>query len=445
MNCRRFKVPTDVLKKLESKNIKLIRLFFTDILGTLKSMTVTIRELEAILNEGQGFDGSSIEGFVRIEESDLMAWPDPSTLHIFPWLINSEKAAFMICDIRTPENKPFAGDPRYVLKQMTNKLKKEGYIAYLGPEMEYFYLRDENSTQPLDASGYFDSSSVDERTLARKKAVVALEDMGIEVECSHHEVAPSQHEIDLLYQNALSMADRAMIYRYVVKETARQIGLYATFMPKPIFGENGSGMHTHQSLFTGENNAFFDKKAEYNLSTIARYYMAGLLKHIKEMCLVTNQWVNSYKRLVPDYEAPCYISWGQRNRSSLIRVPRYRAGKEKATRIELRSPDPACNPYLAFAVMLAAGFEGIKNKYPLPPPVEEDIYRMSKKQLKELNIDILPENLQQATDIFERSKLMKATLGKHIFTTLIANKRVEWDKFRLAVTDHEIKNYLPVL
>lgn len=437
--------PKDVIEQLDRENIRYIRLFFTDILGQLKGMNVTRGEIEGILAEGQGFDGSSVEGFVRIEESDLMAWPDPRTFRILPWPINGERVALMICDIKNPDGTPFAGDPRHVLKRMVERLSKEGYTAYLGPEIEYFYFRNAHTTEVLDTDGYFDYSTVNEGTRARKKAVMALESMGIPVECSHHEVAPSQHEIDLRYQDALTMADYAMMYRLTIKELAEQDGLYATCMPKPIFGQNGSGMHTHQSLFRGERNAFFDKNSEYNLSKIARQYTAGLMKHVREMCLVTNQWINSYKRLVPGYEAPSYISWGRRNRSSLIRVPQYRLGKEKATRIELRCPDPGCNPYLAFAAMLAAGLEGISRDYQLPAPIEEDIFHMTPARRQELGIDSLPDSLQMATDLFEKSQLMKKTFGEHIFSTLIANKQLEWEKFRLAVTDYETKNYLPIL
>jgi glutamine synthetase len=311
--------------------------------------------------------------------------------------------------------------------------------------MEFFYFKSSDAPEIMDRGGYFEFSTVEETTHLRKSAVGALEDIGIPVECSHHEVAPSQHEIDLKYQEALKMADFAMLYRLVVKEKALSRGYYATFMPKPIYGVNGSGMHTHQSLFKEGKNTFFDASDPYHLSDTAKKYIAGLLVHVKELCLVTNQWVNSYKRLVPDYEAPCYISWGQRNRSSLVRVPMYKLGREKATRAELRSPDPACNPYLAFAVMLAAGHEGIKKNYPLPDPVEENIYEMDAKKLKRKKIDTLPASLLQALSEFKKSKLMKEVLGDHVFNALISNKTVEWDRFRVAVTDFEIKNYLPVL
>jgi glutamine synthetase len=433
------------LKLIDDQDIKYVRLWFTDVLGVLRGMTITRSEIEGVFESGQGFDGSSIEGFVRIEESDLMAHPDLSTFTVFPWVVNSEKIASVFCDIKTPHGEPYEGDPRYILRRVVDRLEADGYTPYLGPEMEYFYFKSSAAPEIMDRGGYFEFSTVEDTTHLRKAAVGALEGIGIKVECSHHEVAPSQHEIDLRYAHALTMADYAMLYRLIVKEKALSRGFYATFMPKPIFGVNGSGMHTHQSLFRGESNAFFDSTNPYRLSDIARKYMAGLLIHVKEFCLVTNQWVNSYKRLVPGYEAPCYISWGQRNRSSLVRVPMYRLGKESAIRIELRSPDPACNPYLAFAVMLAAGYEGIKKGYPLPDPIEENIYVMDAKRLKRKKIGTLPSSLLQAIEEFRKSSLMKEVLGDHIFNTLLSNKTLEWDRFKSAVTDFEINNYLAVL
>jgi glutamine synthetase len=432
----------EALNIIDERGVKYIRLWFTDVLGVLKGMTITRNEIEHVFKDGQGFDGSSIEGFVRIEESDLMAHPDLSTFILFPWAINGESIASVFCDVKTPHGEPYLGDPRHVLKRMVERLKAEGYIAYMGPEIEYFYLKNSENPQPMDTGGYFDYSTVEMTTAMRKAAVGALTDIGIAVECSHHEVAPGQHEIDLKYQDALRMADYAMIYRLVVKEQALSKGHYATFMPKPIFGVNGSGMHTHQSFFKDGRNAFFDSSDEYRLSDLAKKYIAGILVHVKEFTLITNQWVNSYKRLVPGYEAPCYISWGRRNRSSLVRVPMYQFGHENATRIELRSPDPACNPYLAFAAMLAAGLEGIKKGYPLPEPVEENIFEMDSKQLKRKRIETLPGSLMEALNIFKRSELMREVLCDHIFDTLVSNKLVEWDNFRVAVTDYEIKNYL---
>jgi len=408
-------------------------------------MSITRSEIEHVLEDGQGFDGSSIEGFVRIEESDMVAIPDLNTFKIFPWLIGGEKVALMFCDIHNSDGTPYSGDPRYVLRRNLEKLEKRGQTLYLGPEMEFFYFKNNKSPEILDEGGYFDYTTVDESVKARKKTTSALEGLGIRVECSHHEVASSQHEIDLQYQDALRMADHAMIYRLVVKEVALENGLYATFMPKPIYGVNGSGMHTHQSLFQGEKNLFFDPKDKHHLSKMAKCYTAGLLRHVKEFTLVTNQWVNSYKRLVAGYEAPVYISWGRRNRSSLIRIPMYKPGREKATRIELRSPDPACNPYLAFAVMLAAGLKGIEEEYKLPEPIEENIYEMSPEQRAKNNIEFLPDTLENATREMEKSELMRETLGDHIYHHLIANKKVEWDAYKIHISQYELDKYLPLL
>jgi len=435
----------EVLELLDKHEVNYIRLWFSDILGCLKGMTITRSEIAEVLEHGQGFDGSSIEGFVRIEESDLEAKPDLDTFTIIPWELGNEKVALVFCDIFTPHGEPYEGDSRHVLKKQLKEIAKEGFSAYLGPEMEYFYFKNAHTAETIDKGGYFDYSTVDAATKMRKKTASALEAMGIQVECSHHEVAPSQQEIDLKYQEALKMADSAMIYRLVVKEIALSEGYYASFMPKPIFGVNGSGMHIHQSLFKKGKNAFFDKDDDYNLSSIAKGYVAGLLAHIKEMCLVTNQWINSYKRLVPGYEAPVYISWGRRNRSSLIRIPMYRVGKEGATRIELRSPDPACNPYLAFACMIAAGYDGIKKGLKLSEPTEENIFEMSEQERKGYQIDTLPGSLENAIREFEKSDLMRQTLGEHIFTQLIENKKVEWDRYRITVTGFELENYLPIL
>ncbi len=435
----------EVLGLIDENQVKYIRLWFTDILGQLKGMSITRGEIEHVLEDGQGFDGSSIEGFVRIEESDMVAIPDFNTFKVFPWLIGGEKVALMFCDIHNSDGTPYAGDPRYVLKRNLERLEKNGQTLYLGPEMEYFYFKSAKSPVFLDEGGYFDYTTVDESVKARKKTASALEGLGIRVECSHHEVACSQHEIDLQYQDALTMADYAMIYRLVVKEVALENGLYATFMPKPIYGINGSGMHTHQSLFKGEKNLFFDPNDKYHLSKTAKCYVAGLLRHVKEFTLVTNQWVNSYKRLVAGYEAPVYISWGRRNRSSLIRVPMYKPGREKATRVELRSPDPACNPYLAFSVMLAAGLKGIDEEYQLPEPIEKNIYEMSPEERTKNNIEFLPDTLENATRELETSELMRQALGDHIFDHLIANKKVEWDAYKIHVSQFELDKYLPVL
>jgi len=435
-----------VLKAAKENDVKFIRLWFTDILGFLKGFAITVDELEGALDEGMGFDGSSIQGYARIDESDMIAKPDPSTFQIIPWRPKENAVAMMFADIYEPDGTPYKGDPRWVLKRNLKKAADLGYTFYVGPELEFFYFKSsEGRPEILDKGGYFDLTPLDVATELRRETILTLEAMGIRVEYSHHEVAPSQHEIDLRYDDALRMADHAMTYRLVVKEVALRHGVYATFMPKPIFGQNGSGMHTHQSLFKGDKNAFFDPKDEFHLSKIAKHYIAGILKHSKEFCAVTSQWVNSYKRLVPGYEAPVYISWARRNRSALVRVPMYKPGKEKATRIELRCPDPACNPYLAFAVMLAAGLKGIKEGYELCPPVEEDIYEMSPEKRKEHGIESLPGDLYEAVQYAEASELVKETLGDHIFTKFIENKKIEWDQYRTHVSQFELEKYLPIL
>jgi len=436
----------NVLKMAKENDVKFIRLWFTDILGILKGFAITIDELEGALEEGMGFDGSSIQGYARIDESDMIAKPDPKTFQIVPWRPKENAVARMFADIHEPDGTPYKGDPRWALKRALKKAQDLGYTLYVGPELEYFYFKSsEGVPQFLDRGGYFDLTPLDVATELRRETILTLEAMGIHVEYSHHEVAPSQHEIDLRYTDALTMADNAMTYRLVVKEIALKHGVYATFMPKPIFGQNGSGMHTHQSLFKGDKNAFFDPKDEFHLSKIAKSYMAGILKHSKEITSITSQWVNSYKRLVPGYEAPVYISWARRNRSALVRVPMYKPGKEKATRMEYRSPDPACNPYLAFAVMLAAGLKGIEKGYELPPPVEEDIFEMSEAARRKHGIDSLPGNLLEAIQLTEKSELVKETLGDHIFQKFIENKNIEWDQYRTHVSQFELEKYLPIL
>ncbi|MBP1700502.1 MAG: glutamine synthetase, type, partial [Deltaproteobacteria bacterium] len=419
-----------VLKMVKDNDVKFIRLWFTDILGSLKGFAITVDELEGALEEGMGFDGSSIQGYARIDESDMIAKPDPKTFQIIPWRPKENGVARMFADVLEPDGTPYKGDPRWALKRSLKKAQDLGYTFYVGPELEYFYFKGNDGTEFLDRGGYFDLTPLDVATELRRETILTLEAMGIHVEYSHHEVAPSQHEIDLRFTDALSMADNAMTYRLVVKEVALKHGVYATFMPKPIFGQNGSGMHTHQSLFKGDKNAFFDAKDQFHLSKVAKSYMAGILKHSKEITSITSQWVNSYKRLVPGYEAPVYISWARRNRSALVRVPMYKPGKEKATRMELRSPDPACNPYLAFAVMLAAGLKGIEKGYELAPPVEEDIFEMSAASRKKHGIDSLPGNLLEAIQLTEKSELVKETLGDHIFEKFIENKKIEWDQYR---------------
>ncbi len=436
-----------VMKIVKENDVKFVRFWFTDVLGFLKSFAITIDELEGALEEGMGFDGSSIEGYARIEESDMMAKPDPSTFTILPFK-GSDNAveAFMFCDILEPHGSPYAGDPRWALKKNLKKAQDLDYTLYVGPELEYFYFKDSSTKiEPLDSGGYFELTPSDVAINLRNETILALQKMGIAVEFSHHEVAPSQHEIDLKYTDAMRMADQAMTYRLTVKEVAMNHGVYASFMPKPLFGENGSGMHTHQSLFKGNKNAFFDPNDQYHLSKTAKSYIAGLLKYAREVCLVVAQWVNSYKRLVPGYEAPVYVSWGQRNRSALVRVPMYKVGKEKATRAEFRCPDPACNPYLAFSVMLAAGLKGIEEDMELPDPVEEDIFHMSEAQRAKRGIASLPGSLGEAINVTEKSDLVRDALGDHIFEKFIENKKLEWDNYRIHVSEYEVKTYLPVL
>ena len=435
-----------VLKMAKEQGVKFIRMWFTDILGFLKSFAITVEELESALEQGMGFDGSSIEGFARIDESDMVALPDPDTFQPLPWRPREQHAiARMFCDILRPGGEPFEGDPRYVLKRNLKRAADLGYTFYVGPELEYFSFQDSKGTQGLDEGGYFDMTPLDAATSLRKETVLTLNEMGIAVEYSHHEVAPSQHEIDMRYTDALTMADNVMTYRLVVKEVALKQGVYATFMPKPVFGINGSGMHVHQSLFKGDKNAFFDPNDRYHLSKITKCYIAGLLKHAPEITAVTNQWINSYKRLVPGYEAPVYLSWARRNRADLIRVPEYQPGREKTTRIEYRSPDPACNPYLAFSVMLAAGLEGIEKDYAIPDPVEENVYEMAEEERQKRGISTLPGSLWEAIQLTEKSELVRKALGDHVFDAFIKNKRIEWDQYRTVVTDYELKRYLPIL
>jgi len=433
-----------VLRTVEERGIRFVRLWFTDVLGFLKSLTITSQELEGALVEGMGFDGSSIEGFARIQESDMIARPDPSTFQVIPWPAEAQVAR-MFCDIYDVDGRPFDGDPRYVLRRQLERAAEMGFTFYVGPELEYFYFRGPTEPTFLDQGGYFDETPLDVATDWRKQTVAYLEAMGIPVEYVHHEVAPSQHEIDLRYADALTMADSVMTYRLTVKEVAQEFGIYATFMPKPVAGVNGSGMHTHQSLFAGDRNAFFDPHDEYHLSKVAKHYIAGLLAHAPEITLVTNQWVNSYKRLVPGFEAPVYVCWARRNRSALVRVPMYEPGKEQATRVEYRSPDPACNPYLAFAAMLAAGLAGIEGEYELPPEASNNIYEMSEEERRAAGIRSLPEDLHDAILLAAGSKVLREALGEHVHEFLIRNKREEWDAFKAYVTPYEVERYLPIL
>jgi glutamine synthetase len=435
-----------VLETAREQNVKFIKLWFTDILGYLKSFAITFEELEGALESGMGFDGSSIEGFARIDESDMIAMPDPSTFQLIPFRPTEGGAvARMFCDVQLPTGEPYVRDPRYVLRKMLAKAEAMGYTYYVGPELEYFYFASDKSPEVLDQAGYFDMVPADLGVDLRRQTVFALEAMGITVEYSHHEVAPSQHEIDLRYTDALTMADSAMTYRLIVKEIARMNGCYATFMPKPLSDQNGSGMHTHQSLFEGDRNAFFDAQDEMHLSQTARYYIGGIMKYAPEICLITNQWVNSYKRLVPGFEAPVYISWARRNRSDMIRVPEYKPGKEKATRIEFRAPDPACNPYLAFAAMLAAGLKGIEDKLDCGPAVEENVYKMSQAEREARGIASLPGSLHEAIIAAEKSELLRECLGEAVHTSIVENKYIEWDSYRKVVDQYEIDTYMPKL
>ena len=434
-----------ILKTVKERKIRHIQLWFTDILGRLKSMEISDSELKGALEEGIGFDGSSIEGFARIEESDVMAMPDPETFRILPWTPLEGPVARLICDVQDPYGNPYPGDPRFVLKKILKKASDLGYVFHVGPEMEFFYFKTDRSPECLDLSGYFDLTPPDLGTDLRRETAQALEAMGMKTECTHHEVAPSQHEIDLRYAEALRMADGTMTYRQCVKEVAALNGVYATFMPKPLFGENGSGMHVHQSLFKGKRNAFFDADDEYNLSKIGKSYVAGLLAHVKEIALITNQWVNSYKRLVPGYEAPVYICWARRNRSAMVRVPLYKPGKEAATRVELRNPDPSANPYLAFAAMLAAGLDGIEKGMELPAEASNNIYDMTAAEREKAGIDALPEDLYQAIKSFEGSSFVREALGDHVCDYLVRNKWAEWDEYKKLVTPYELDRYLSIL
>jgi glutamine synthetase len=371
--------------------------------------------------------------------------PDPSTFQILPWEQSGGPVARLFCDILNPDRSPYPGDSRYVLKRSLERAARMGFKYYIGPELEYFYFKSDRAPETLDEGTYFELIPNDLADVIRNKTVDVLEEMGIPMEASHHEVAPSQHEIDLKYDEALIMADNIITSRYCIKEMAKSHGVYATFMPKPIFGVNGSGMHVHQSLFMKGRNAFYDKDDKHHLSAAAKQFIAGQIKHSREICALTAQWVNSYKRLVAGYEAPVYASWAQRNRTALIRVPLYRPGNEKATRAELRCPDPSCNPYLAFAVMLAAGLEGIEKKYKAPEPVEPNIYKMQMSERETRGLIALPGNLYQAVAETEKSYVVKEALGEHIFTRFLINKKKEWEDYRTQVTTFEIKRYLPIL
>jgi glutamine synthetase len=436
----------DIRKAVADNGVQVLRLLFTDVIGRLKGLNITVDELDRALDEGVAFDGSSIEGFVRIEESDLLAQPDLSTFRVFPFDTGGVRSAIFICDVVHPDGQPLESDPRRVLRRAVERAREAGFDTfYVGPELEYFYFASERRPEPLDSAGYFDVLPLDRSADARKATLNQLRSMGIPMEASHHEVAASQHEIDYRYGEAIEMADTVVLSKVIIKEIARQHGMYASFMPKPIAAENGSGMHVHQSLFTKGANRFYSPDDPYNLSEVGRRYVAGLLTHAREITAVTNQWVNSYKRLVPGYEAPANICWGRRNRTALVRVPAFKEGKSQSCRVEYRAPDSAANPYLAFAVMLAAGLAGIEKGYDLPPATEKDTYRMTPEELEQHCIASLPGDLYGATLAASRSALVRETLGEDLANKFFANKLEEWDRYRVQVTDYEIATYLPAL
>src|SRR5918992_1328932 len=437
----------DVLARVEDENIEFIRFWFTDIFGALKSFAVGKEELAGAFEDGMGFDGSSISGFNRIEESDMIAMPDASTFRILPWRTGeTHKVGRVFCDVLKPGGEPYEGDPRFVMRRALARARDMGFEHYyLGPELEFFLFKSDEAPEVLDRGGYFDLTTLDVGSDFRRDAVFTLRELGIPVEYTHHEVGPSQHEIDMRFADGLDMADACMTYRIAIKEVAMQHGCYATFMPKPLFGENGSGMHTHQSLFRGDENAFFDPDDEYYLSGEAKGFIAGLLKHAREMSALFAPSVNSYKRLVPGYEAPVFCSWSRRNRSALVRVPLYHPGKEQATRMELRCPDPACNPYLTFAALLHAGLDGIEKGYECPEPMEKNLYHLSPDDRRRLGIEQLPETLGEAIEITAESELVLRALGEHIFNRYVEIKRQEWEDYRVQVTSWELERYLGIL
>jgi len=431
--------------------VRFIRLWFTDVLGQLKSFAITPAELENAFAEGMTFDGSAIDGFSRVQESDMLAIPDANTFDVLPWRGEDAPVARMFCDVTDLDGTPFAGDPRHVLRRNLDRARERGFTFYAGPDMEYFYFGSPDAPngrpEPLDRGSYFDLTASDVASDLRKRTILTLEQMGIPVRYSHHEDSPSQHEIDLRYTDALTMADNIMTFKLIVKEVAIERGVHATFMPKPMSEVQGSGMHTHFSLFEGDVNAFYDAGDEYHLSKTARGFIAGLLRHAREITAVTNQWINSYKRLVvaPGNEAPVYVAWARNNRSALVRVPGGRKGKESSTRIEFRSPDPACNPYLAFAVVLAAGLEGVEEGYDLPPELTANLYEMTAEERLAEGVTALPGSLEEAVIEMEQSELVAEALGEHVFEWFIRNKRIEWDEYKTYVTPFEIGRYLPIL
>ncbi len=432
-----------VLRTVEERGVRFVRLWFTDVLGTLKSFAITPAELETALEEGMTFDGSAIEGYSRVQESDMLAMPDPSTFEIVPWRGEDAPVARMFCDIKHLSEEPFEGDPRHVLKRNLDRARDKGFTFYTAPEMEFFIFESASTPPvPLDTAGFFDLTQLDMVSELRRQTIVTLEAMGIPVEYSFHELGPSQHEIDLRYTDALTMADNVMTFRQVVKQVATELGVYATFMPKPIEGAFGSGMHTQVSLFEGDVNAFHDPGDEFGLSKVGKCFIAGLLRHAGEITAVTNQTVNSYKRLIVGYEAPVHICWARNNESALVRVPAPKKGKESSTRIEFRSPDPAANPYLAFSVMLAAGLKGVEDGYELPPEATNNIYEMTPEERAAEGIGSLPQSLTEAISAMEESELVAEALGEHVFDYFIRNKRKEWLDYKAHVTPWELNRYL---
>ena len=438
-----------VLRSMEERDVRFVRLWFTDVLGFLKSVAISPAELEGAFEEGIGFDGSAVEGFARVYESDMVAWPDPTTFQILPWRDQSQPTARMFCDITLPDGSPSYADPRFVLKRAMKKAAAKGFTFYVHPEIEFYLFtpQEDPSTPPIpmDTGGYFDQTNLKEGSDFRRQAITMLEQMGISVEFSHHEAGPGQQEIDLRYADALSMSDNVMTFRVIVKEVAAALGIHASFMPKPLTNAPGSGMHTHMSLFDGDLNAFYDASDEYHLSAVGKQFVAGILAHTGEITAVTNQWVNSYTRLASGAEAPAYICWGRNNRSALVRVPGYKPNKGQSVRVELRSVDTAANPYLSYAVMLAAGLDGIEKGMELPPGADDDVWSLTDRERKAMGITPLPRTLDEALDIMERSDLVAETLGEHVFDYFVKNKRAEYEEFRRQVTPWELQKLLNVL
>ena len=434
-----------VLRTVEERGIRFVRLWFTDVQGFLKSVSISPTELEVAFEEGMTFDGSSIDGYARVQEADMLAQPDPSTFAVLPGR-SEQQVARMFCDIYTPDGEPFSGDPRIVLKRNLERASEMGYTFYAAPELEFFYFQDDGPVpQVLDRGGYFDLTPLDVAQEYRTKTISALEQLGIPIEHSHHEVAPSQHEIIARYTDALTMADNIMTSRLTVKEIALQSGIYATFMPKPLEDYDGSGMHLHLSLFEGDVNAFHEPGTQGSLSKVGQAFIAGLLRHAAELTAVTNQWVNSYKRLVAGFDAPIYISWARNNQSSLVRVPSVKKGKPSSVRVEYRAADAACNPYLALSVILAAGLAGIREGYELPPEVAADVKRLTAAERAAAGAKRLPETLSEALDLLEQSDLVVEALGEHVFDWFLRNKRAEWDRYQHHVSHFELDTYLPIL